>query len=530
MQLGSSSDSDFSSISIFDDTISQNDKFNEESILAYYIPDAEEISNFNKDLEVTSPLLEHFSCIHHPMTKKVSLCAIAISFFGISTVIASNWAYKTKVLDAAMLVNGLSVAAICALLLPPDILKSINAKTTHWSYESLFLVTQIFINLVPKKAKGTIGSLFSWVFGGMEGKDILHIMTTHAELPLSSLAPEEKDLMKMVGFSTQNIKGRNVSMLALLITGIALSILDFVWLKAKYQEYDDFGKLGVYQDFFAILTFIPLAVLSTGYLCDRKRILEKEYYNSMLEGKPETWSLKIANLISKALILTSPIITISTLAINSPPNRIEAYFLIGIGAFSTAQAAFISREEFENPNSPLHDIKAISDIEEPQILAMKEKIVSWMQKYGASLLFEIGFIGFFIAVLVESPKDWIAISGTIFMSILSFICTDRLAAHYQPARNNRILNEIAFHVLYFPLWLSFVYEYITTKLDIDDQNLNHNSLELYAMATAGWWTLGALIGINRAIHIQDKTYSIVESNPAIFTMEMTKFLYNRFNV
>jgi hypothetical protein len=249
----------------------------------------------------------------------------------------------------------------------------------------------------------------------------------------------------------------------------------------------------------------------------------------ILEGKPETWSLKIANLISKILILSSPIITISTLAIDTPPNKIETYFLIGIAAFSTAQAAYISREEFENPNSHLHDIQEISDIENPQVLAMKDKVISWMQKYGASIVFEIGFIGFFIAVLVENPKDWVAISGTLIMSILSFICTDRLAAHYRPVGDNRIVNEIAFHFLYFPLWLSFVYEYITTKLDIDDQNLNHDSLELYAMATAGWWTLGALIGINRAIHIQNKNYSIVKHNPAIFTMEMTKFLFSRFN-
>jgi hypothetical protein len=45
----------------------------------------------------------------------------------------------------------------------------------------------------------------------------------------------------------------------------------------------------------------------------------------------------------------------------------------------------------------------------------------------------------------------------------------------------------------------------------------------------GWWTLGSLIGINRAIHVQNKTYSIVKYNPAIFTMEMTKFLFTRFN-
>jgi hypothetical protein len=152
-----------------------------------------------------------------------------------------------------------------------------------------------------------------------------------------------------------------------------------------------------------------------------------------------------------------------------------------------------------------------------------------MQKYGASLLFEIGFIGFFIAVLVDHPNDWVAILGTISMSLISFFLTDRLAACYRPQRENRILNEVAFQILYFPLWISFIYEYITTKLDIDDQSLNRDSVELYAMATAGWWTLGALIGINRAIHIQDKTYSFTNHNPGIFTMEMTKFLFNRLS-
>jgi hypothetical protein len=237
-----------------------------------------------KDLEITSSLLHQPSFFQKSITKKISYWAISAVFFATSAYTACNWAHKTKILDIAMLVNGLSVTVICALLFPSKVLQFINRKTAHWCYESLFLVTQIFLNLIPKKLKRPIGSAFNWVYGAMEGKDMLHLVNlTQSELSLSSIPPGEKDLLKMIGCTTQNIKGRNVTMLAFFATGLALSILDFSWLKDKYQNYDDFGKLGIYQDIFAMLTFIPMSIIITGHLCDRKRVLEKEYFDSILE-------------------------------------------------------------------------------------------------------------------------------------------------------------------------------------------------------------------------------------------------------
>lgn len=499
------------------------------SLYDHGIPETRTSStNTTQEVVVSSSNSDEVGSDQATIKKIVSCMAAGTLFFG-SAVAGYLWGYNTKVLDISMFLNGISVTAICILALSsnPALREFLSEKSASWSYECLFFATQIFLNAVPKKNRGTAGSVFSWGYGAMEGKDILnHVTHTQGKLPLTCKPPKKKDLLLTFGYTTRDVLWRNGTMGSLFTVGCVLTILNFALFRNKFYDYDDFGKLGVYQDMIAFLTSYSGANLITGYLCDKVRALEKEFHNSIVEGKQPSRMLKMGNFAKRIALLSAPVIVGVTFAIDAEPNTALDYFSISIATFLCAQAVFLSAEEFENPNSRIHKI---SDAVNPGLLSLKDSIVDWMHKYGTSLLFELAFVAFFTWVLVEDPTHWSIVLGVLLISPASFILTDILAAYYRPERDNRSLNTVAFHTLYCPMWMAFFYEYITTKMEIDDQNLDPNSVELYVMGHAGWYILAALIGINRATNIQNKSYSILETNPAFFTQEMSKFFIDRIS-
>lgn len=518
----------------FYDLNEQEEKLDDDSEISLFRHGIPEVGTRNQvsttGNEVSSLIPEQSASLNKSTIKKVAGYTTASALFATSAVTGCLWGYNTKVLDLSMFANGISVTAICILALSsnPALRKFLSETSANWCYEFLFFATQIFLNLIPKQDRGIAGSVFSWIYGAMESKDILnHVNLTQADLPLSCMPPKKKDLLLTLGYTTRNTQWRNGTMATLFSVGCILTILNFALFKNKYYDFDDYGKLGVYQDLIAMLTSFSASNLVTGYFCDRIRALEKEFFSSIIEGKPQSRILKMGNFAKRISLLAAPVVVGVTLAIDAVPNSAQDYFSISLATFLCAQAVFLSAEEFENPNSRLHEIKKISDAKNPELLTMQDSIKRWMKKYGASLLFEVAFVAFFTWVLVDDPKDWSIVLGVLFTSLASFILTDVLAAYYRPQRDNRMLNTLAFHTLYFPLWMAFLYEYITTKLEIDNQSLDRNSTELFLMGHGGWVTLGANIGINRAANIQDKSYSLLATNPAFFTQEMSKFFIDR---
>ena len=83
----------------------------------------------------------------------------------------------------------------------------------------------------------------------MEGKDLIHIMTTHAELPLSSLAQEEKDLLKMVGFGPEPLP--NLTNPSAKLTPLAAKEL------ANELTFDEYNQLNMRTTTKLIFDFNP---------------------------------------------------------------------------------------------------------------------------------------------------------------------------------------------------------------------------------------------------------------------------------
>jgi hypothetical protein len=501
--------------------------------------------------DVAIPLIQRPALSWKQAALKVTPWAGASMCFLSSTAIASIWAGKKEVLEFAMIANGASIMSLCKLGLDSEFFKLFSKKLSDWSYESFFLDSMYYRNEVPQQFKPYIGSNFFWIYGFMGSKDIYTFLSlTQADLRLSSIPAEEKDSLQMIGFKTQD-KKRHLFHLACLISGIAVTIWSFGWLTEKYSQMGDFGKLGIPQDIIALFTFAAFAKLLTGLFCDTKRVMQKNYVEQLKlsTAQPQPYSLKFCHVITRIFLIFSSALAGIALAIKVKPNTVGAYFKMGAASSLVFSQEFLTAEEFENPESRLHDVEEIAKENDPQLPSFKDKIVSiikgkaknniqnakllysvekivdWVEKYGATILFEIAFLTFWIHVLAHNPyKDWSAVWGVLTSYHISLLSTLFLAPRYHPHKEKYLQNTLAFYWLYFPLFRSFIFQYITTVLEIDNQNLDPNHFGLYLLRSFAYVPLGDFMGTSRAISILDKQYHLLPVNPSIFSQEINKFV------
>lgn len=349
----------------------------------------------------------------------------------------------------------------------------------------------------------------------------------------------------MVGFTTRDTSGyAKIKITALLVSALGLTVLNFV-IKDRYANVDDFGKIGLYQDVIAMFSGSVLGgEILARLIDDVKGILEVKYSQTdPLQSKPSI--IKAMRITKNILTFLTPFGIGALLGTPLTPNSLPNYFAkFGVGALCGSQG-FLAQREFENLNSQDHLNFQVNsapslqvaptppiDLENANassgVLVTREKVKGFVGKYFPSIGFMAALVAFMsAAAATNTPAVRYVALALIVSTVTSFIVTDRVAANLQPQRatkDNRIRNEMFFRSVYFTLGFSTIFQYLTTLMDLESRNLDHDSNYLYALQVTAYLLLGLVIGGILANNLYPKMNFSSRITPPIAYQELTKTL------
>lgn len=448
-----------------------------------------------------------------------------------------------KILTLCALFNGATIPSFFHLDLPKcfskGVKREINKIISSWAYEGVFAGSQVFLNLVPAKEMKVFGLPFIWWLGVFIAKDISSLISLkQSDLLLNSYFIDEHRTIATLGFHTGNCSfGAKAWLTAQGVTAIGLTILNFYIDELKLG---DVGKIGFFQDLIALFSGSVAGDILT-QIFDNYRIKAVENHRKSLEdsqicipsladpspSENSTTLMKISEFAKTSFILFTPLIITGLLAINTQPNTGADYltkFTVGALYGGSLQLA---RREFESVQSD-----SIFDVH-----SLRTNVNSGVEKIQAVAKKYIPSAGFFSALLVymgyaaitNVAKADYAIVVFLATTLLSFILTDRIASNHNTRRDNFFFNEVTFRLIFASTALSVYFQYLTSKLNIGDRNLNKDSDYLYALDLSSWFFLGLIVGNNRAVNIQPRALSLLPITPPIAMQELFKRFTENFH-
>lgn len=459
------------------------------------------------------------------MTSKATKLAATTFGFGLTTVIASvELAGSREIVPLSLtsLGNGIAIAAFGHLLVDPRFRKQISEFVAAWSYPAVLTTSQVYLNVVPDAQLKLYALFFLWGLGVFLGKDGLTIGSMQInDLPLANLPPQEDEILRTVGFNTRSDKpAAKAILVAHAVASIALTVFNFALFLPLYQELGDVGKLGIPQDLIAMYAGDTLGDITARLLDRKKEELELRHSQSLLKHTGVPTMLKALRIGKVVTWAATPFFVGMLFAIPATPNTPEDFVAKTAAGIFYGAVMLMLRREFENRRSYLHFRADEASVNEP-LHTTKEKVRQFANKYLPTLIFFgalTGFMGW--AAATNTLQVDAAIIVLLASTYASFIFTDRLAAHYRPEQNKRVLNELAFRFMYAPIGLSFPYQYLTTKVDIGDRQLKADSTALYVLSLVTWFIWG--LNVNRAMDIQRKSPLALPLTPPIALQELGK--------
>ena len=468
--------------------------------------------------------------------------------------------------------NGAAFSALFYTLLPGKYRKEINEFITAWTYEVILGLSQVYLNVVPENQMKLFGVPFDWGFGALKIKDIFSLLAMEQpDLTLAPTPPNKKKIIPTLGFNT-----RDSSLPAMLwltanvVTAMGLTALNFSIVDKYDKDLGDFATIGLYQDLIALYSGNVAGTILARIIDDRKEKIELIRAKQLIPTKAPL-IIKTMRLSKKFFVLFVPVMIGTTLAIETPPNSLSDYFVkLFVGGLYGANL-FINRREFENPASDFHqialvkkettlvkkettlktieesenpasDLKAIEEPENPSLdthqlaLTKKEttlakviekvKVVS--KKYLPSAMFFAALTGYMSwAAATNIPRVDYAIVVLLTTTFASFGLTDIIANNREP-KKNRLYNELIFRLIYSSIAMAIFFQFLTTKVDIGDQELDNDANSLYTLSIISWIFWGLNVGNNRAINIQEPRIQTLPITPPIAMQELSKNFYQSF--
>lgn len=241
-------------------------------------------------------------------------------------------------------------------------------------------------------------------------------------------------------------------------------------------------------------------------------------------------TLKSARVLKKLLLLLTPIVQGILLAPRLTHLSLGAFGLKGAVGFLYGANQFLYRRKFEDPLDSYH-VKAIKLEQSSDELPLTtcQKVKSLAIRYMPSM----AFLG-----LLTGYMSWVATTNRLTADIgiiillagvwISFISTTLLANFCPPTRNRCLTNELYFRLIFFNLGLSLCFQYITSKIEITDVQLDKDPPPIYAMALVGWLFWSLVVGSNRATYMQETRPAFSQTTPPIAMQELGKLFYRTF--
>lgn len=460
---------------------------------------------------------------------------VITAYFGVTELLGNRNIVK---LSLCALFNGATVSTYNHLILSPDqgsqyyqqerkIQNKIIAFVSKWTYETVLGFSQVSLNFGFGSKIYTLP--FDWGLGALLAKDFLTVASMDlTDLPLSTVPPEERELLRTIGFSTRNCsKGAIVMLTATAVTALALTILNFV-IRDRYPQAGDLGKIGLLQDLIAFFSGRVWGKFIAMFMDNYKERLEIAHASSLIQRRGNTpTSLKILRVVKNALlVLVSPITSaLFQAAVMTNPNTVARFALVTVpGLLQGAQMLCLERE-FENPNSYLHAGRPplLSIINQTSMEASCDRAKQFAKKYVPSICFFGALTAYMgTAAATSLPTTQYAIIVLLLTTTASFITTNLVASKCRPEHGNRIKNELFFRFIYSSIGLSAYYVYLTSLLEIGTHDLDRYSTTLFVLALVTWSFWGLNVGNNRAVNIQPRVPTQLPLTPPIAIQELTK--------
>ena len=456
------------------------------------------------------------------------------SYFGIQELLSLG---DIKKISVCVIFNGVSVASAFNLFVPPDVHENVNEFITNWTYETYLAFSQVFLNVPPLQDRPLYTLPFLWSLGSIlekDGETLLKLKPS--DHSLSNVTPQEDDLLKLMGFTTRDTsRNSKIKIVAFLISAVGLTVLNFV-IKDRYENFDDFGKMGLYQDLIAMFSGTVIGGdIITRLIDDRKENMETEYALQMnpIEDKPPY--IRVIRIIKDISVLFTPLAIGAILGTPFTPNSFSSYVArFGVGALYGSQS-FLAQREFEDLDSQDHINLIVNDnfdgLESSSlnVSTTREKIKQFSKKYFPSMGFIAILTGYmtWAAATNSSPEVGYVVLALLASTIASFVVTNHTAANCRPqraAKDNRLSNEVFFRFVYFALGFSIAFQYLTTLINIEAKDLNHDSKSLYSLQLIAWIFWGLVVGGNLANKLHPKMNFSSHITPPIAYQELTKTL------
>jgi len=456
---------------------------------------------------------------------KTALFVLNLGVFGTTTffiVYQSLGSRNVIVLSVCALINGATVSNIFHMILGSRTRKKINALVSAWAYETILAFSQVYLNVVPPDLTKLAATPFIWSLGVFEAKDVLTLWSMKkTDLSLSTVAPTNPDeLISTLAFKTRDHSKKAKFWLGgLVVASIALTVFNFV-CKDRWLTSGDFGQIGLYQDLISMFVGSVAGELAARGCDDYKERSERRYSQQLL-GREMPKILKIIRVSKNGFVLFSPLTIGLLLGLPAPPNSIGDFFSkFTVGAVYGAKQ-LIDRREFENPLSPCHAIGQHPNRIQGETTIQKVQAVA--KKYLPSAAFFSALVGYMSwAAATNIPLVDYAIVVLVITTLFFFFLTDLISMRGQFNRNNRLGNELVYRLSYSAMSSSIFFQYLTTKVDIGDQQLSGDSWYLYGLSLLAWFFWGLVVGNNRAVNIQPRVYSALPITPPIAKQELSK--------
>ena len=523
--------------------------------------DDDDDNNNLLDLEVpvvSSELVAKRSCTflycNSKTVARISLFVLNSGVFALTSyfiVKEAQGSRNVQILSTCALFNGASISSFFHMIIPANYRKKINTFVSAWTYETVLACSEVYLNVIPQGPYDTpqeqkhleklwkLDALpFIWGFGLLEGKDILTLLSMQqADLSLCTVPPNQEDLIRTLGFTTRDYsRAAKLWITGLIITSIGLNVLNFVIFN-KYR--DDYGQIGLYQDLIALFSGSVLGDVLARLFDDLKEKIETKQLNLLIPQKKAPRSIKVLSTAKSVLrvakstfVLFSPIAIGTLLAIPTEPNTLPDYFAkLAVGGVYGSNL-LIAKREFENPASHLHSVSRVINETAQAIKTTAEKVKITVKKYFLSVAFFTSLTAYMSWAAATNPiRDAYAVVVLLVTSLLSFTLTDVIAVKHTPSQiSNRFLNELSFRFIFGALLLSIFFQYLDTKLNIGDQELDQDSNYLYALSLITWFFWGLNVGNNRAVNIQPRVPSQLPISPPIATQVLSKSLLRTYRI
>ena len=235
--------------------------------------------------------------------------------------------------------NGASVSVIghyafslfsCCALSPEVIRKMMSEVVFNWSYETVFALSQVYLNLAPANLTDEYAVLFIEGFGMLLGAAALRLAALKLhEINFTTEVPDEKELFRTCCLTTRNKSRASKVFDGIFVTSaVGLTVLNFV-IRDKYAAAGDFGVIGLYQNLIALFSGTVLGYLLARELDNAKEKLEKghrliEETNGITE-LPRL--LKVLRIAKNLLVIATPLSIGALLAAPTSANSVGDFFI-----------------------------------------------------------------------------------------------------------------------------------------------------------------------------------------------------------